>query len=106
MQSRRSPIDGFRKKNFVEQSALNAQIREALSKLEEVATQADVRLRTEIGQVTGIIDTAIGKLKAQVDESASTTAASRALPQSTSVAAPSPPPGQACQGKSGSTRFT
>ena len=85
--------DGFREKNFAEQSALNAQICDALSKVEDVATQADVRFRTEIGQVTGIIDAAVGMLKAQVDEFGSATAASRALPQSTSVAAPSPAPG-------------
>ena len=40
-------LDGFREKNFAEQAALKAQIREALSKVEEVATHADVRLRTK-----------------------------------------------------------
>ena len=78
---------------LAELDGFGTQIREALSKVEEVATRADARLRTEIDAATGVIDTAIGKLKAQVDELAPANAASRALPQSTSVGAPSQAPG-------------
>ena len=35
------------------------QIEAALAKIEEVGTQSDLRLRTEIGQVTTTVDTAI-----------------------------------------------
>ena len=69
------------------------QILAAFAKLEEVATQADTRLRAEIGQVTSVIDTAIGKLKLQVDELASATAAAGALPQTSAAGAPPPAPG-------------
>ena len=44
------------------------QIRAALAKVEEVATQADTCLRSEICQITSAIDTAIGKIKLQVEE--------------------------------------
>ena len=75
------------------------QIREALSKVEELATRADARLRTEIDAATGVIDTAIGKLKTHVDELALANAASRTLPQSASVGAPSPAPGLGDHGR-------
>ena len=78
---------------LAELDGFGSQIRDALAKVEEVATRADTRLRTEIDAASGVIHTAIGKLKAQVDELALATAAARALPQSTSVGAPSPAPG-------------
>ena len=58
-----------------------------------MATQADARLRADNGQVAGIIDTAIGKIKLQVDELASATAAARAVPQGPGASAPPPAPG-------------
>ena len=44
---------------LTEVNGFGTQIQAALAKIEEVGTQSDLRLRTEIGQVTTTIDIAI-----------------------------------------------
>ena len=78
---------------LAELDGFGTQIRAALAKVEEVATQADARVSVEIGHVTGIIDTAIGKIKTQVDELASATAAACVVPQASAAEAPPPATG-------------
>ena len=66
------------------------QLKSAFSALEGVASQADVRLRTEIGQVTSLLDQAVGTLKRQVDVLEATTRAAQAVPLSAAAAAGMP----------------
>ena len=56
------------------------QVNAAFVAAEDVAAQADVRLRQEIGQVTAVIDLIVGTLKKQVDALKLATNAARATP--------------------------
>ena len=69
------------------------QLKLAFTALGDVAAQADFRLRSEIGQVTKVIDQAVGTLKRQVDALEAPTQAARAAPLSAAAAeAPSAAP--------------
>ena len=48
---------------LAEPACFGDQLKSAFAALEGVASQADVRLRQEIGQITAVIDQAIGTLK-------------------------------------------
>jgi multidrug efflux pump subunit AcrA (membrane-fusion protein) len=60
--------------------------------LENVASQADVRLRTEVGELTTLIDNAVGVLKRQVDTLEAKTRATEAVPSAAAAAGMAPPP--------------
>ena len=74
------------------------QVKAAFSAVEDVAAQAGVRLRAEIGQVTQVIDQAVGTLKKQVDAlEAATNAARAALHSAAAAGAPPTAPGLGVQ---------
>ena len=69
------------------------QIRMALVKVEEFATQADTKLRHEIDAATGTIDSAMTKMQARVEELSAALAAASSAGTATSSGAPAPPAG-------------
>ena len=76
-----------------ELAGLGDQVKAAISAVEDVAAQADVRLRQETAQVTQVIDLAVGTLKKQVGALVAATNAARATPHSAAAAGlPSPAP--------------
>ena len=87
-------FEANRSTKISELMGLSDQLKLAIAALEDVAAQADVRLRSEIGQATKVIDQAVGTLKRQVDAIEAATHAARAAPLSAAAAgAPSPAPG-------------
>ena len=84
---------------LAELAGFGDQLKSSFAALEEVASQADVRLRQDIGHVTSVIDQAIGTLKRQVDALEMATSAVRAAPQAAATAGgpPSPAPGLGAQ---------
>ena len=72
---------------LAELTGFGDQLKAAFSALVGVASQADLRLRTEIGQVTSLLDQAVGTLKWQVDALEATTRAAQAVPASADAAA-------------------
>ena len=75
---------------LAELTGFGDQLKTAFSALEGVAAEADVRFRTEIGQVTKLLDQAVGTLKRQVDALEATTRATQAVPLSAAAAAVTP----------------
>ena len=69
------------------------QVQTALEKVEEVAQQADTRLRQEVSQVTGFIDRAISKMQVKVDVLSAALAAAGSPGAATSSGGPVPPAG-------------
>ena len=67
------------------------QLKSAFSALEGVASQADLRLRSEIGQVTTLLDNAVGGLKQRVDAMEAVTRAAQAVPSAAAAAGATPP---------------
>ena len=75
---------------LTELTGFGDQLKTAFSALEGVASEADVRLRTEIGQMTKVLDQAVGTLKRQVDALEATTRSAQAVPLFAAAAAGMP----------------
>ena len=76
---------------LTELTGFGDQLKSAFSALEGVASEADVHLRSEIGQMTKVLDQAVGTLKGQLDALEATTRAAQAVPLSAAAAAGKPP---------------
>ena len=85
-----SEFEAKHSEKLAELTGFGDQLKSAFTALEDVASQADLRLRQEIGQVTSVIDQAVGTLKRQVGALELAASAARAVPHSAASSGPAP----------------